>query len=92
MLGYLSFDVHAGVFAEGGGVFSEGPLILRETVVTDNVARASGGTTLTAAFGGGVAGLSGVTVEGSSISGNLAEARGDGSVATARRSISASVA
>jgi hypothetical protein len=70
--------------AEGGGVFSEGPLTLRETVVTGNAARASDGTMLTAAFGGGVAALDVLTVEGSTISGNVVEASGDGTVTTAQ--------
>jgi hypothetical protein len=70
--------------AEGGGVFSDGPLTLRETVVAGNTARASDGTSLTAAFGGGVAALDGLAVEGSTISGNLAEASGDGTAATAQ--------
>lgn len=72
------------VFVEGGGIFSEGTLTLRETVVAGNAARASGATSLTAAFGGGVAALGNLTVEASTISGNVAEASGDGSVATAQ--------
>lgn len=72
------------VRAEGGGVFSEGPLTLRETTVTGNTARASDGATLTAALGGGVAALGELTVEASTISGNVAEASSSGSTATAQ--------
>ncbi|MFL5832998.1 MAG: choice-of-anchor Q domain-containing protein [Solirubrobacterales bacterium] len=72
------------IFVEGGGIWSEGPLTLRETIVAGNVARASDASALTAAFGGGVAGLSSLTVEASTISGNITEASGDGTVTTAQ--------
>ena len=70
--------------AEGGGVFSKGPLTLRETLVAGNAAHASDGATLTAAFGGGVAALNGVTVEASTISDNLTEASSDVATVTAQ--------
>lgn len=63
--------------AEGGGIYSEGPLTLRETVVTGNTARAIGGSSLTKALGGGAAVHGPLTVEASTISGNVAEASGD---------------
>ena len=71
--------------AEGGGIYSEGPLTLRETVVTENVARASGNAGgLTKALGGGVVAIAPLTMEASTISGNLAEADGAGSAVTAQ--------
>lgn len=71
--------------AEGGGVYSEGPLTLRETVVTENVARATGNAGgLTKALGGGVVVTAPLTMEGSTISGNVAEADGDGTAVTAQ--------
>ncbi|MDX6635301.1 MAG: hypothetical protein QOF06_1504 [Solirubrobacterales bacterium] len=70
--------------AEGGGIYSEGPLTLRETVVTENVARASGNPSLTKALGGGIAASGPVTIEASTISGNVAEAEADGSAVTAQ--------
>lgn len=70
--------------AEGGGIYSDGPLTLRETVVSGNAARASDGSTLTKALGGGVVVSTKLTMEASTISGNVAEASGDGTVATAQ--------
>lgn len=71
--------------AEGGGIYSEGPLTLRETVVTENVARATGNAGgLTKALGGGVLVTAPLTVVASTISGNVAEADGDGSATTAQ--------
>ncbi len=70
--------------AEGGGIYSEGPLTLRDSVVTENVARASDGTTETLAGGGGVAAFDSLTVERGTISGNLAEATGGGGIASAQ--------
>jgi hypothetical protein len=70
--------------AEGGGIYSEGPLTLRETMVTENAARASGGASLTKALGGGVVANAPLTMEASTISGNVAEADGAGSAATAQ--------
>lgn len=70
--------------AEGGGVYSEGPLTLRDSLVTENVARAENGTSETVAVGGGVAAQSALTVERSTFSGNLVEATGGGGVARAR--------
>lgn len=71
--------------AEGGGIYSEGPLTLRETAVTENVARASGNAGgLTKALGGGVVVTAPLTMEASTISGNVAEADGDGSAVTAQ--------
>jgi hypothetical protein len=71
--------------AEGAGIYSEGPLTLRETVVTENITRATGnGGGLTKARGGGVAAIGPLTIEASTISGNVAEADGDGSATTAQ--------
>jgi large repetitive protein len=71
--------------AEGGGIYSEGPLTLRETVVTENVARATGNAGgLTKALGGGVVVTAPLTMEASTISDNVAEADGDGTAATAQ--------
>ncbi|HEY6731026.1 MAG TPA: choice-of-anchor Q domain-containing protein [Solirubrobacterales bacterium] len=70
--------------AEGGGIYSEGPLTLRETVVSGNAARASDGSTLTKALGGGVVVTAPLTVEASTISDNVAEASSDGSTVTAQ--------
>jgi len=69
---------------EGGGVFSEGPLTLRETVVAGNAARASNGSAETWAFGGGVATLAALTLEASTVSGNVVEASGGGTRAVAQ--------
>lgn len=70
--------------AEGGGIYSEGPLTLRDSVVTENVARASDGTSITIAAGGGVAAFDSLTVERSTISENEAEATGGGGIASAQ--------
>jgi hypothetical protein len=69
--------------AEGAGIHSEGPLTLRESVVSGNLARALDGSTETVALGGGIAAFGALTVERSTISGNLAEAT-NGGVARAR--------
>lgn len=70
--------------AEGGGVYSEGPLELQATLVSGNVARASNGTTETVAAGGGVAAFDSLIVGTSTIAGNRAEARGGGGIASAQ--------
>jgi hypothetical protein len=70
--------------AEGGGIYSEGPLTLRESVVAGNVARASDGSSETWAFGGGVVAQEALTVEASTISGNVSEATGGGTMAVAQ--------
>jgi hypothetical protein len=71
--------------AEGGGIYSEGPLTLRESVVTENVARATGNSGgLTKALGGGVVVTAPLTIEASTISDNVAEAAGDGTATTAQ--------
>lgn len=70
--------------AEGGGVYSEGPLTLHASIVSGNVARASEGTTETVAAGGGVAAFDSLTVGTTTISGNLAEATGGGGIASAQ--------
>jgi len=64
--------------AEGGGVLSEGPLTVRESVVRDNTALAKGGTTSGFALGGGIMARGALTVQRSTISGNAAEALGEG--------------
>lgn len=70
--------------AEGGGIYSEGALTLRDSLVTGNAARASDGTSETLAAGGGVAAFDSLTVERSTISANVAEATGGGGVASAQ--------
>lgn len=70
--------------AEGGGVYSEGPLTLHASLITGNVARASDGTTETIAAGGGVAAFDSLTVGTTTISGNRAEATGGGGIASAQ--------
>ncbi|HEU4737578.1 MAG TPA: choice-of-anchor Q domain-containing protein [Solirubrobacterales bacterium] len=70
--------------AEGGGVYSEGPLELQATLVSGNVARASDGTTETVAAGGGVAAFDSLIVGTSTIAGNRAEATGGGGIASAQ--------
>lgn len=71
--------------AEGGGIYSEGPLTLRESVVSGNVARATGNSGgLTKALGGGIVVTAPLTIEASTINGNVAEADGDGSTVTAQ--------
>jgi hypothetical protein len=70
--------------AEGGGIYSDGPLTLRETVVSGNTARAIDGSTLTKALGGGVLAVTTLTLEASTISGNVAEADGDSTATTAQ--------
>jgi hypothetical protein len=69
--------------AEGGGVYSEGPLTVHASIISGNVARASDGTAETVAAGGGVAAFDSLTVGTSTISGNRAEATGGGGIATA---------
>jgi len=66
------------VAAEGGGVFSEGPLTVRESVIRGNRATAVAGTTSSYARGAGVLAAGELTVERTTISGNLAEAHGEG--------------
>jgi hypothetical protein len=68
----------AEVAASGGGVFSAGPLTVRESVVSDNAARASGGTTSSFALGAGIMAYGALIVDRSTISGNAAEAHGEG--------------
>lgn len=70
--------------AEGGGILSEGPLTLRETVVVGNVSHAQGGASKTVAVGGGVVALGALTVERSTIAGNVAEAVGGEGTALAQ--------
>ncbi|MFL5872223.1 MAG: choice-of-anchor Q domain-containing protein [Solirubrobacterales bacterium] len=70
--------------AEGGGVYSEGPLTMYGSIVSGNVARASDGTTETVAAGGGVAAFDALTVGTSTISGNRVEATGGGGIASAQ--------
>lgn len=71
--------------AEGGGIYSEGPLTLRESVVSGNVARATGNSGgLTKALAGGIAAIGPLTIEASTISDNVAEANGDGTAVTAQ--------
>jgi hypothetical protein len=70
--------------AEGGGVYSEGPLTMHASIVSGNVARASDGTTETVAAGGGVAAFDSLTVGTSTITGNRAEATGGGGIASAQ--------
>lgn len=64
--------------AEGGGILSEGELVLRESTIRDNSATAIAGTTSSSALGGGVLAAGPITVERSTISGNVAEAHGEG--------------
>jgi hypothetical protein len=72
--------------AEGGGVLSEGPLTVRESVIRDNKALAKGGTTSGFALGAGIMARGALTVQRSTISGNsvladkslTTEARGGG--------------
>jgi large repetitive protein len=64
--------------AEGGGVFSDGALTVRESVIRDNRATAIGGTTSSFALGAGIMAWGSVTVDRSTISGNVAEAHGEG--------------
>jgi hypothetical protein len=64
--------------AEGGGILSEGELVLRESTIRDNTATAVAGTTSSSALGGGVLAAGPITVERSTISGNVAEAHGEG--------------
>jgi hypothetical protein len=61
----------------GGGIFSNGTLTLRESVISDNLARAAGGSENVAA-GGGIESEGILFVERSTIAGNLAEAQGEG--------------
>lgn len=60
--------------ATGGGIFNTGPLTVRESVIRDNRAIAVDGGMLTRAIGAGVAALGPVTIDRSTISGNVAEA------------------
>ncbi|HYG97444.1 MAG TPA: choice-of-anchor Q domain-containing protein [Solirubrobacterales bacterium] len=60
----------------GGGVYSIGPLTLRESTVIDNVANTEGGSGELGAQGGGVAAFGPLTVERSTIADNTARAFG----------------
>lgn len=64
--------------AEGGGVYSAGPLTIRESVIRDNRANVLGGTVSGYASGGGVIAYGAVTIDRSTINGNMAEAVGEG--------------
>jgi hypothetical protein len=64
--------------AEGGGVFSNGPLTIRESAISGNRATATAGTMSSYALGAGVMAWDSVTVDRSTISGNAAEAHGEG--------------
>lgn len=76
----------ADVEVEGGGVFSSGPLVVRQSVIRDNVVTAVAGTTLSSARGGGIAAQGPLLVDRSTVSGNSVvadnsltnEARGGG--------------
>lgn len=68
----------AEVAAEGGGVFSEGPLTVRESTIRDNGVVAVAGTTSNFALGGGIMAAGPVTIDRSTISGNVVEAHGEG--------------
>lgn len=70
--------------AEGGGVYSEGPLTVHASLIVGNVARASDGTTETVAAGGGVAAFDSLTMGTTTVSGNRAEASGGGGIAVAQ--------
>jgi hypothetical protein len=70
--------------AEGGGIYSEGPLTLHASIISGNVARASDGTAETVAAGGGVAAFDSLTVGTTTISDNRAEATGGGGIASAQ--------
>lgn len=67
----------AGGLAGGGGIFSNGTLTLRESVVSDNAAVATGGPENVAA-GGGIETEGNLFVERSTIAGNRVEALGEG--------------
>jgi hypothetical protein len=73
----------AAATALGGGIFSEGSLTLRESVVRENRAVASEGSSQTAAAGGGIYARGGLTIERSTISGNAAKALGGGGAVVA---------
>lgn len=70
--------------AEGGGIYSEGPLTVHASLISGNVARATGGTTETIAAGGGIAAFDSLTVGTSTIAGNRAEASGGDGIASAQ--------
>ncbi len=77
-----SSDISAGALARGGGIFSVGPLTVRETVVRDNRVSAEGKGASPSAFatGGGVYVTGVLTMESSTISGNVVSSsvEGDG--------------
>jgi hypothetical protein len=77
-----SSDISAGALARGGGIFSVGPLNVRETVVRDNRVSAEGSGASPSAFatGGGVYVTGVLTMESSTISGNVVSSsvEGDG--------------
>ncbi len=79
----VSIEGGSNAVAEGGGILSEGPLTLRETMVVGNFARARDGTSESVAAGAGIVANGRLTVERSTISDNLAEAIG-GDLAYAR--------
>jgi hypothetical protein len=66
------------VGAEGGGVYSDGPLAVRESLIANNSATAIAGTMSNYALGAGIMAWGAVSVDGSMISGNAAEAHGEG--------------
>src|SRR5215212_4792663 len=68
----------AEIAAEGGGVFSAGPLTVRESVIRDNSAIAIAGTMSNFALGAGIFAAGSVQVDRSTLSGNVAEAHGEG--------------
>jgi hypothetical protein len=64
--------------AAGGGVLNSGPLTVRESVISDNSATATGGNQTNYALGAGLMAWDALTVDRSTISGNVAEADGEG--------------
>jgi len=70
--------------AEGGGVYSDGPLAVHASLISGNVARAGDGATQTVAAGGGIAAFDSLTLGTSTITGNRAEASGGGGIASAQ--------
>ena len=61
------------LWLQGGGIDSDGPLTLREVVVSGNTSRAINGVISTEAYSGGVAAFNATTVVRSTISGNVVE-------------------
>ena len=64
----------AKVEAQGGGILSNGPLVMRESSVTKNLVFAAEGTTSSVARYAGVGAFEETTIESSTISENTAEA------------------